>query len=93
MPGQQPLPSDPLSALPPSGSLTKRKYRQSLSLTHAAGLVFHTRGVFITVTIMGRQAAPALFRIHSSAWVTFEFWLISACLVCKEWFLVNSSIT
>lgn len=58
-----------------------------------AGVVFHTGGFCITVTIMGRKAAQALFRIHSSLWVTFGFWLLSACLVRKEWFSVNSSMT
>lgn len=86
----------PVSALPlpPSSSVPKRKHRQTThSLTRALRVVFHTGGFFITVTIMGRKAAQALFHIHSSMWVTFGFWLIAACLVCKAWFSVNSSIT
>lgn len=78
------LPPAPAPALLPSGSLTRRKYRRD-HLPHCAlGVVFHTGGFFITVTIMGRKAAQALFRIHSSVWVTFGFWLISAYLVCRE---------
>lgn len=71
----------------------QEKVQTDHSLTRALGVVFHTGGFFITVTIMGRKAAQALFHIHSSMWVTFGFWLIAACLVCKAWFSVNSSIT
>lgn len=77
----------PSSALPRSSSLTKRKYKHE-QLTHSCTLgLFFTRVVFfMTVTIMRRKASQALFRIHSSMWVTFGFWLISSSLMCREGF-------
>lgn len=83
---QQPLPSDPLFArFLPLTHPEKVHTGAAHSLGHF-GVVFHTSGFLITVTIMGRQAARALFRIHSSMWVTFGFWLISAYLMCRGGF-------
>lgn len=85
--GQQPLPSDPLFS-PSSTKLSSPRQSPDVnsSLTRALGVVFHTGGFVVTVTIMGRKAAQALFRVHSSVWVTFGCWLISARPVCRGGF-------
>ena len=83
---QRPLPSDPSSSQPPSSSLHSSRESTDMhsSLTCALwGCFSHERFFFMTVTIMERKATQALFCIHSSMWVTFGFWLISAYLMCR----------
>lgn len=78
--GERPRPLLTPVQLPP------RSLRESPNMNDSLGhlgAVFHTGGFSITVTIMGRKA---LFHVHSSAWATFGFWLISAYLMCKGGF-------
>lgn len=87
--GQQPpVPLEPPSSTAPVKLSHQEKVQTRTAHSCTLGLFF-TRVLFfflISVTIMGRRAPQALFHVHSSVWVTFGFWLISAYLVCKGGF-------